>query len=70
MTKKDFENFQDSRLDRQEVHEGYNNYVVEYKKEQEYDFYREHRNDPWFNEKYDLTEMYKWKSIQHDLSKF
>jgi hypothetical protein len=27
MTKKEFENYQDSRLDRQEIHDAYNNYV-------------------------------------------
>jgi len=67
MTKKDFENYQDSRFDRQEVQDGYNDYVAKYKREQEYDFYREHRTDPWFVERYDPSEVFKWKQIQNQL---
>lgn len=63
MTKKDFENMQDSRLDRQEVHDSYNKYVQDYKKEQELDFYHDHKSDPWFIEKYDPSEIFKWKQV-------
>jgi len=60
-TKKEFENYQDSRINRDEVNEAYNDYVAKYKREQEYEFYREHKTDPWFVEKYDPSEVYKWK---------
>lgn len=63
MTKRDFDDYQDTRLDRQDVSDGYNRYVTEYKKDQEYQFYRDHRSDPWFIERYDPSEMYKWKLI-------
>ena len=70
MNRKEFENYQDSRLDRSEVQEAYNNYVTQYKKEQEYEFYREHRTDPWFIEKYDPSEQYKWKVMQQSMCQY
>lgn len=69
MTKKEFENFQDSRADRHDIHEAYMDYVNQYKKAQEQDFYHDHRTDPWFIERYDPSEIYKWKLVQHDHSK-
>ena len=69
-TRKDVENYQNQRLGRQEVNEAYNDYVQKYRKEQEYDFYREHKADPWFVERYHPVENFKIKSNQIKLSKY
>jgi hypothetical protein len=52
------------------MNEAYNDYVAKYKRDQEYEFYREHRLDPWFIEKYDPSEVFKWKLTQKDLATY
>ena len=32
------------------------------KKEQEYDFYKDHKTEPWFIERYDPSQIFLWKS--------
>ena len=39
-TKKEFELMQDSRMHPAELNDIYNDYISEYKREQDYDFYR------------------------------
>jgi len=41
--------------------EAYNEYVANYKKEQETEFYKEHKSDYWFIERYHPVENYKIK---------
>jgi formylmethanofuran dehydrogenase subunit E len=61
--------YQSSRFDRNELAEAYNDYVAEYKKDQEYEFYKEHKSEPWFVEKYDPSQIYIWKMVQIELAK-
>ena len=51
-TRKDFDQYQTSRFDKQELTDSYNEYVRLYKKEQEYEFYQDHKSEPWFVERY------------------
>lgn len=44
--------------------EAYNDYVAEYKKDQEYKFYKEHKSEPWFVERYEPSQIYHWKLVQ------
>ena len=62
-TKKDFENYQNYNLqfDKTELNEAYDDYLSLYKKDQEREFYHEHKTDPWFVERYDPVEIFKWK---------
>ena len=69
-TRKDFEYYQQQKFDRQQLYDAYNEYSVEYKHFQEQAFYKHHRNDPWFIEKYDPVEIYKQKLNQRKLSQY
>lgn len=68
--RKDFELYQESKFDQQSIYEAYNDYMNEYKRYQEQTFYKNHRNDPWFIEKYDPCEMYKQKQNLKHLSQY
>lgn len=70
VTRKEFEHYQNMRLNRHELNEAYNEYVIKYKKEQEYEFYREHRSEPWFVERYHPNDIYKRRQAQFKISKF
>lgn len=70
VTKKDFELMQDSRIHPAEVADGYNDYVSKYKREQDYEFYQNHKNDPWFIERYDPSEIYNQKLHQQKHAQF
>lgn len=63
MTLREFENYQDGRFQRYEIREAYNDYLALYAKEATYNFYRTHRNYPWFIERYDPCEIYKQKLV-------
>ena len=63
MTLREFENYQDGRFSRYEIREAYNDYLALYAKEFQYNFYRKHRNEPWFVERYDPCEIYKQKVV-------
>ena len=49
------------------MQEAYNDYVTKHKREQEYEFYKEHKSDPWFIEKYDPALVYKFKLQQFEM---
>lgn len=68
-TRKDFELYQSSRFDRNELADAYNDYVAEYKKDQEYEFYKEHKHEAWFVERYDPSQIFHWKIEQIGLSR-
>ena len=61
-TRKDFELYQSARFDKNELNEAYNDYKTEYNKEQEYEFYKEHKSEPWFIERYDPSQIFHWKT--------
>ena len=61
-TKKDFDNYQTGQFDRHELNEAYDDYVQQYRKEQEYEFYADHKYDHWFTEKYDPSEIHIWRN--------
>ena len=63
MTLREFENYQDGRFQRYELRDAYNDYVTAYGREFQYQFYRKHRNDPWFIERYDPAEIYRQKDV-------
>ena len=61
-TRKDFDQYQTSRFDKQELTDSYNDYVQLYKKDQENDFYQDHKSEPWFIERYNPSQIYHWKT--------
>lgn len=61
VTRKEFESYQSMRMNKNDLQAAYNDYVNKYKKEQEYQFYHDHKNDPWFIERYHPTENHKIK---------
>ena len=70
VTKKKFEMMQDSRMHPAELADGYNEYISEYKREQDYEFYKTHKSDPWFTERYDPSEIFNQKLVQQKHSQF
>ena len=51
------------------MQDAYSDYVTKHKREQEYEFYKEHKSDPWFAEKYDPSLVYKFKLQQFEMCK-
>lgn len=63
MTLREFENYQDGKFARGELRDAFNDYLALHNKESQYDFYRRHRNEPWFVERYDPSAIYKVKEV-------
>jgi hypothetical protein len=63
MTYREFENYQDGKFSRHDLREAFNDYLALYNKEFQYDFYRRHRNEPWFAERYDPSAQFKLKEV-------
>jgi hypothetical protein len=64
-TKKEFEQYQhSSSIDKIELNEVYDEYIALYKKEQEREFYNQHKHEHWFIEKYNPEDVFKFKQSQ------
>lgn len=64
MNRKDFDEYQGCRIEKEEFNRAYSEYVHKFKKNQNFEFYRDHKHHPWFIEKYDPSEIFKWNSYR------